>query len=147
MIVSRTVATLLLTPMLGSVAWAQLPGIATPPPRTATAVPAVSSPLTPASGLSAPISAPPSPVGIAAYPPPPGGPTLGSFLGLSYAQREYRQRRIARTPIGKLRSKIQEPLSKITGGLIPPCPPRNAEPCRVASSRPCWCDGEGEARP
>lgn len=123
MIVSRTVATLLLTPMLGSVAWGQLPGIATPPPRTASALPAVSSPLTPASGLSAPISAPPSPVGIAAYPPPPGGPTLGSFLGLSYAQREYRQRRLARTPLGKLRTRIQEPLSKITGGLIPPFPP------------------------
>ena len=123
MTMTRTIATLLLTPTLGAIASAQLPTLPTPPTQVASPLPAVSSPLTPASGLSAPISAPPSPVGIAAYPPPPGGPTLGSFLGLSYPQREYRQRRLARTPIGKLRTRIQEPLSKITGGLIPPFPP------------------------
>lgn len=93
-------------------------------PPVASPVPAVFSPLTPASNIVAPLSAAPAPVGIAPYPPPPGPPTLGQFLGLSYPQREYRQRRMARTPLGKVREKIQTPLSKLTGGLIPPFPPK-----------------------
>lgn len=106
-------------------AQAQLPApLAPPPPVVASPFPAVSSSLTPAAPVSAPISAPPSPVGIAPYPPPPGGPTLWSFLGMSYQQREYRQRQMARTPIGKIREKIQTPLSKVTKGIIPPFPPK-----------------------
>ncbi len=64
-----------------------------------------------------------SPVGIGSYPALPTSPTLWSFLGLSNAQREFRQRAAADTPFGELRSKIRQPLSDATGGLIPPVPP------------------------
>ena len=64
-----------------------------------------------------------SPVGIGSYPSLPTSPTLWSFLGVSNAQREYRQRAMADTPFGELRSKIRQPLSDATGGLIPPVPP------------------------
>lgn len=64
-----------------------------------------------------------SPVGIGSYPALPTSPTLWSFLGMSRAQREYRQRMQADTPFGELRSKIRQPLSDATGGLIPPVPP------------------------
>ena len=64
-----------------------------------------------------------SPVGIAPTPGLPTSPTLASFLGLSNAQREFRQRALADTPFGELRSKIRQPLSDATGGLIPPIPP------------------------
>jgi hypothetical protein len=128
MTLRRLACVLVAAPAFVYFAAAQLPAppspLAPPPPVVASPFPAVSSSLTPAAPVSAPISAPPSPVGIAPYPPPPGGPTLWSFLGMSYQQREYRQRQMARTPIGKIREKIQTPLSKLTKGIIPPFPPK-----------------------
>lgn len=72
-----------------------------------------------------PAAAPPSPypVGLPDYPPPPGPPTVWSYLGVDAQQREYRQQRLARTPFGEFREKLQNPLSKLTGGLIKPFPP------------------------
>jgi hypothetical protein len=78
--------------------------------------------LNPSAPVTAPVPPPPSPLGIASYPAPPGGPTLWSYLGLSSSQREYRQRAQERIPFGKVRSKVQTPLSKATGGLIKPFP-------------------------
>lgn len=125
MSVLRSACVLVAAPAFVYFAAAQAPApLAAPPPVIASPFPAVSSSLTPAAPVSAPISAPPSPVGIAPYPPPPGGQTLWSFLGMSYEQREYRQRQMARTPIGKVREKIQTPLSKVTKGIIPPFPPK-----------------------
>lgn len=135
MSIRRSVSALLAAPVLASAAAGQAPAppaVPTAPaalpaaftPVQASPFPAVSQPLTAASPITAPISAAPAPVGIAPYPPPPGPPTLGQFLGLSYPQREYRQRRLARTPFGQLRERVQTPLSKLTGGLIPPFPPQ-----------------------
>ena len=73
---------------------------------------------------TAPVPPVGSPVGIGSYPRLPTDNTLWSFLGLSQAQAEYRQRALADTPFGELRSKIREPLSDLTGGLIPPIPPK-----------------------
>ncbi len=127
MTLRRLACALVAAPAFFYFAAAQIPApapLAAPPPVIASPFPAVSAPLTPATPVSAPISAPPSPIGIAPYPPPPGGPTLWSFLGMSYQQREYRQRQMARTPLGKVREKIQTPLSKLTKGIIPPFPPK-----------------------
>jgi hypothetical protein len=75
--------------------------------------------------FSAPAPITPGPIGIAPSPLPPGPTTtLGSFLGLSPAQREFRQRAIADTPFGQLRERVQNPLSRLTGGLIKPFPPQ-----------------------
>lgn len=132
MSILRIVSTLVVVPALATVASAQVPaappapaGFGVPPAPIVSPVPAVSAPLTPASPLIAPLPAAPDPIGIGAYPPPPGPTTtLWSFLGLSRAQREYRQRAMARTPLGRLRGRIQSPLSRLTGGLIPPFPPQ-----------------------
>jgi hypothetical protein len=125
MSIVRSVSTLIAVPALASAALAQLPDAAAPTPLPiASPFPAASAPLTLATPVTAPLSPAPNPIGISPFPPAPGGPTLGSFLGMSYAQRQYRQMRIARTPLGQLRSKIQTPLSKLTGGLIPPFPPQ-----------------------
>ncbi len=130
MSVLRSVTALVAVPALATAAAAQGPTapaapFGAPPAPIVSPVPAVFSPLTPASPLTAPLPAAPDPLGIAPYPPPPGPTTtLWSFLGLSPAQREYRQRAMARTPLGQLRSRIQNPLSKLTGGLIPPFPPQ-----------------------
>jgi hypothetical protein len=124
----RSVSALVAAPALATAAAAQAPAVpapfGAPPAPIISPVPAVSAPLTPASPLVAPLPPAPSPVGIGAYPPPPGPTTtLWSFLGMSRAQREYRQRAMARTPLGQLRGRIQSPLSRLTGGLIPPFPP------------------------
>jgi hypothetical protein len=127
MSILRSVTALVAGPALASAAAAQVPAapFGAPPAPVVSSVPSVFSPLTPASPLIAPLPAAPDPLGIAPYPPPPGPTTtLWSFLGLSPAQVEYRQRALARTPLGQLRSRIQNPLSKLTGGLIPPFPPQ-----------------------
>ncbi|HVK17370.1 MAG TPA: HEAT repeat domain-containing protein, partial [Fimbriiglobus sp.] len=131
MSILRTVCALVAAPALATAAAAQVPAappppaFGVPPAPLVSPFPAVSAPLTPASPLIAPLPAAPDPIGIGAFPPPPGPTTtLWSFLGLSRAQREYRQRAMARTPLGQLRERIQTPLSKLTGGLIPPFPPQ-----------------------
>jgi hypothetical protein len=132
MSILRTASALVASSALAALAVAQAPVAPTAPPAfgvppapLVSPFPAVSAPLTPASPLVAPLPAAPDPIGIGAYPAPPGPTTtLWSFLGLSRAQREYRQRAMARTPLGKLRERIQNPLSKLTGGLIPPFPPK-----------------------
>ena len=127
MSILRKFGALALTPVLASAALAQFPGAPVPSPLpNPSPFPVAASP--PAFGpvgavTSAPIPGIGDPVGIAPYPPPPGGSTLASFFGLNNQQIEYRQRAMARTPLGELRSKIQTPLSKLTGGLIPPFPP------------------------
>ncbi|HET6576654.1 MAG TPA: HEAT repeat domain-containing protein [Fimbriiglobus sp.] len=124
MSILRTVSALVAAPALASAAVAQVPA-APPPPPIVSSVPGVTAPQTAAGSFAAPLPAAPDPIGIGAYPPPPGPTTtLWSFLGLSRAQREYRQRALARTPLGQLRQRIQAPLSKLTRGLIPPFPPQ-----------------------
>jgi hypothetical protein len=108
---ARLLAAALAVPATAAGGFAQLP--------PAQSVPFNGGPVPPA----APVPPVGSPVGIGSYPAPPGGPTLWSFLGMSRGQREYRQRALADTPFGELRSKIREPLSKATGGLLPPIPP------------------------
>ncbi|MFO0938009.1 MAG: hypothetical protein U0798_16015 [Gemmataceae bacterium] len=63
------------------------------------------------------------PLGIAPYPAVPDGPTVWSKLGISSAQIEYRHRQACRTPGGQLLGKLFNPISVLSGGLIPPfCP-------------------------
>lgn len=75
--------------------------------------------------LIAPEKTPPpqSALNLAPGAPPPGPPTIWSKLGLSPEQREFRQRALAETPIGKLAGAVTEPLSKATLGIIPSMKP------------------------
>jgi hypothetical protein len=71
------------------------------------------------------MTAPPFPnsTGIAPQPAFPEGPTIWSRLGISQAQREFCRRNLCRTPFGQLMGRIRSPLSRLSGGLIPPfCP-------------------------
>ena len=83
-----------------------------------------------ATAQEAPIPAPPAglpppPAGLGvSSPAAPGGTTIWSLLGINQQQREFRQQAMARTPLGDLRGKIQTPLSKITGGIVPEFPPK-----------------------
>ena len=67
---------------------------------------------------------PPGALGIAPGPTMPTQPTLASFMGVSADQRQFRQQQQATTPFGKLRGAVQNPMSKLTGGLIKPFPPK-----------------------
>lgn len=122
----RSVGAAIAVPALAASAVAQLPPAVGVPP--AAALPLSGGPGAFAAGpapFSAPVPITPGPVGIAPYPAPPGPTTtLSSFLGLSNAQMEYRQRAMADTPFGQLRERVQNPLSKLTGGLIKPFPPQ-----------------------
>lgn len=94
---------------VGQVGPAQFPGMAGPlstvPPPLATAPPF------------------PNPQGIAPQAAVPDGPTIWSKLGISQAQREFCRRKLCKTPFGRLAGRIQNPMSNLTGGLIPPfCP-------------------------
>jgi len=128
MSILRKLGAMAVATVVAPVALAQFPDapvpspLPNPSPFPSALAPAVSSPV--GEITSAPLPGIGDPVGIAAYPPPPGGSTLWSFLGLTHSQREYRQRMVARTPAGELRAKVQGPLSKLTGGLIPPFPPK-----------------------
>lgn len=80
----------------------------------------------PTSTVPPPIqTAPPFPnaTGIAPQPAVPDGPTIWSKLGISQAQQEYCRRKLCQTPAGQLMGAIRNPISNISGGLIPPfCP-------------------------
>ncbi len=78
----------------------------------------------PSAALNGVVPPPPSPVGIAPQPFLPNGPTIWSRLGVDSVQREFRRRQAARTPLGQLRERIREPLTKLTGGIIPPFAPK-----------------------
>ncbi len=78
----------------------------------------------PSAALNGVVPPPPDAVGIAPQPFPPNGPTVWSRLGIDPLQREYYRRKAARTPLGQLRAKLREPLTKLTGGLIPPFAPK-----------------------
>lgn len=75
--------------------------------------------------LTPPEKTPPpqSALNLAPGAPAPGPPTIWSKLGLSPEQREFRQRALAETPIGKLAGAVTEPLSKATLGIIPSMKP------------------------
>lgn len=101
---------------LSASAAAQLPGgppAALPFPNAPGALPPVTSPIPPAPGA----------LGIAPGPALPTNKTLWSFMGVSADQREFRRRQAARTPLGQLRERVRAPLTKLSGGLIPPLVP------------------------
>ena len=126
MFVLRKVSALVAVPALAAAVTAQLPAVgpAVPASPVASPLPAPGFPLAAQSAFTAPIPAAPNPPGIAPYPAPPGPTTtLASFLGLSQPQIEYRQRARAETPLGQVRSSLQNPISKLTNGLVPPFPP------------------------
>jgi hypothetical protein len=66
---------------------------------------------------------PPVPLGIAPQPPVPGSPTVWEKLGVSQQQQEFCKRKMCRTPFGQAMNTIVNPISCLSGGLIPPfCP-------------------------
>jgi hypothetical protein len=71
----------------------------------------------------APTPPPQSALGLAPGAAPPGPTTVWSKLGLSPAQREFRQRQFAETPVGKLAGAVVAPFSRLSGGLIKPLAP------------------------
>jgi hypothetical protein len=82
-------------------------------------------------GSSAPSSvlngvSPPAPLGLGVGPGgqlPGSANTIWSKLGISQEQREFCRRKNCRTPGGQLTARLINPLSTITGGLIPQyCP-------------------------